>query len=258
MTLTYDQTLLQDKNIQNCLAQLDHYVYAFVDETVTPEKIFYVGKGVGRRCLDHLNGSGTNQELNQKITKCIGESKLRIDILRHGLTDAQAKAIESTCIDLLNVNQLSNKVRGKGTSVGRISLEEALSLTETIPEVSVRSEHKGIAFLLNQTYKSSMSAIELWEITRGVWHNPPRSKDIKFAYATYAGIVKEVYQISTWLPAGTQQYFTRDHNSLATKTKRWEFAGHIAPDPIRELYVGGIIQRPRSFSQPFVIVGSEK
>ncbi|MCV5245813.1 hypothetical protein OFC58_34980, partial [Escherichia coli] len=83
-------------------------------------------------------------------------------------------------------------------------------------------EHAGLAFLLNSTYKSGMSALALYEATRGVWAKVPRDENLKYAYATYGGLIMEVYQIECWVKAGSQQDFTRDI-ALGPDTKRYEF-----------------------------------
>jgi hypothetical protein len=79
----------------------------------------------------------------------------------------------------------------------------------------------------------------------------------KLAYAVHHGVVKEVYEIHNWVPAGTQQYFTRDVNerflkSLPSKEKYFEFVGRKAPDKIRERYKGKIVNRIRSYGNSFV------
>jgi uncharacterized protein len=253
--LLYNYHLLQNIKIQESLGQLGHYVYAFVEVRDNSEDVFYIGKGRGNRCLEHLKNTSPNRELSARIHECVSNNRLRIDIVRHGLSDPQAKAIEATCIDLLNVKQLTNKIRGHGISLGRMSLEETLSAYSDIEPIEIPFEHRGLAFLLNKTYKSGMTSLELFEHTRGVWRGIPVKKNLPFAYATYAGIVKEVYAINCWLPAGTQQYFTRDQAKIECKTNRLEFVGSLASDKIRELYVGKKIKKQRSYAQPFVVVG---
>lgn len=82
---------------------------------------------------------------------------------------------------------------------------------------------------------------------------PPRkNQDIKYAYATYNNIIKEVYEIHSWVEAGTQQYFTRN---VTQGSGRWEFIGRKASDEMRSLYVGKSIKRDRNFAQPFFKVG---
>ena len=81
--------------------------------------------------------------------------------------------------------------------------------------------------------------------------------EAKLAYATFNGIVKDVYTIHSWVPAGTQAYFTRPDIKSSERIKkfRWEFVGTRAPEEIRERYVGKIIERERSFGDPYVFVG---
>ena len=97
------------------------------------------------------------------------------------------------------------------------------------------------------------------EITRGIWSKrivtTCENNDAKFAYATFNGVVKDVYIIHSWVPAGTQEYFSRSLDPERLKTARWEFVGRKAPNEIRELYVGKIIEKKRSYGDPFMLVG---
>ncbi len=93
--------------------------------------------------------------------------------------------------------------------MGRITLDELNHLLLK-QETEIAPEHAGLAFLLNSTYKSGMSALALYEATRGIWAKVPKDENLQFAYATYGGLVMEVYEIQCWLKAGSQQYFTRE------------------------------------------------
>lgn len=179
---------------------------------------------------------------------------LTIDILRHGIKDENSLAlIESTCIDLLGIEELTNVVRGSQSKLGRLSLDE-LDKIHNRKTKDVKEQHAGLAFLLNSTYQSGMTPLTLFECTRGIWRNPPTEKKFKFAYATYEGIVKEVYEIKGWLPAGTQAYFTRDFTNRDC-SDRLEFYGSIANEFVRKEYVGHLIEKDRSFGSPFMKVG---
>lgn len=238
------------------LLNIKYYVYALCEIDGNKRIPFYIGKGKSDRCLQHLNEVGSSDKI-VKIKKLLSSDRLGIDILRHGLeTDKIAKTIEATCIDLLGVGELTNKVRGSGSDMGRISIEEIHNL-QSGDVVDILAEHTGLAFLLNSAFKSGMSELELFEATRGVWHNIPRDDSIKYAYATYGGLIKEVYEIHGWVKAGIQQYFSRsfEHRDIS---KRWEFIGRKAPDNIRSLYVGKVINKERSFGSPFVKVGANK
>lgn len=228
------------------------YVYAFYDLDDESKKPFYIGKGKSGRCLDHLKQSD-NSPKSARINELKQKDKLGIDILRHGMDEVTAKLVEATCIDLLGVGELTNKVRGSSSLMGRITLDELhrLLLKE---ETEIAPEHAGLAFLLNTTYKSGMSPMALYEATRGVWANIPKDDTIKYAYATYGGLIMEVYEINGWLKAGSQEYFTRTV-SRDPESKRFEFVGRIAEQAIRGKYVGKLIKKQRSHGSPFVRVG---
>jgi len=229
-----------------------YYVYAFYDKEDEFKKPFYIGKGKSDRCLDHIKRPDESPK-SERIKELLERKNLGIDILRHGMDESTAKLVEATCIDLLGVGELTNKVRGSSSLMGRITLDELqhLLLKE---ETEIACEHAGLAFLLNSTYKSGMSALELYESTRGIWANIPKDERLKFAYATYGGLVMEVYEIQCWVKAGSQQYFTRDLN-ITMNTNRSEFVGRIAAKEVRDLYVGKLIKKTRSHGSPFVKVG---
>jgi hypothetical protein len=242
------------RSYKQSLTKIGFYVYALCEINGHNRIPFYIGKGKGDRCLQHLYEIKSTQKV-EKIQQLITEKKLGIDILRHNIdSDKSAKLIEATCIDLLGVGNLTNAVRGSGSLMGRMSLEEIHNLNEAI-ETEVEAEHAGIAVLLNKTYKSGMSELELFEVTRGVWRNPPMDDAIKYAYATYGGIVKEVYLIHSWVKAGTQQYFTRGDLNTHERRGRSEFIGRKASDEVREKYIGKLIKKNRGYGSPLIKVG---
>lgn len=98
-----------------------------------------------------------------------------------------------------------------------------------------------ILITLNQLYRSDMTSEELYEATRGFWVIGPRRARAILALAVYQGIVREVYQIERWLPAGTLAYRTRDAAAYRG-SGRWEFEGRVAHD-VRDRYVGRSVGR---------------
>ena len=241
------------QKFKSVLNEIGYYVYALCELDGERRVPFYIGKGKGERCLQHLSPTDEDEK-GSRVLQLISENRLGIDILRHGIkTDKDAKLIEATCIDLLGVGNLTNKVRGSGVEMGRVSLEEIYSLRSG-KTVNIKPQHAGVAFLLNSTYKSGMSELALFEATRGIWRNVRRDESIKYAYATYGGLIKEVYEIHGWVKAGTQQYFERTFEDIDV-SNRWEFIGKKAPDEVREKYIGKILKRERSFGSPFVYVG---
>ncbi len=110
-------------------------------------------------------------------------------------------------------------------------------------EASIR--HKAILLRINKLYRSNMSAQELYETTRGVWRvSIERAMEAELALAVYQGIVKEVYRINSWYPAGTLKYQYRDDPRKPIYKDRWEFDGEIAED-LRGEYVGKSVEPGR-------------
>ncbi len=92
-----------------------------------------------------------------------------------------------------------------------------------------------------ELFKLGMSAKELYEITRGVWTIGKDRERAEYAFCVAGGIVREIYKIQKWQPAGTTHYETRAMQDANTKDKwlgRWEFIGEVAPDKIRNKYIG--------------------
>jgi len=59
------------------------------------------------------------------------------------------------------------------------------------------------------------------------------------AMSVYQGVVREVYRIEQWHPAGTLEYKTLDAGgNRAHRPRRREFEGHIAEESVRSEYVG--------------------
>lgn len=137
-------------------------------------------------------------------------------------------------IDLIGVKTLSNKVRGYGsTSVGRAPLEQLIALYANEP---VEIEEPSLLIRINRLYRYDMNEDELYESTRGVWKVGKRRENVEYAFAVFRGIVREVYQIKKWVPAGSTQYTTDIHGEVNIPG-RWEFVGAIADPVIRNKYL---------------------
>ena len=237
---------------------LGHYVYVYVELAVSGGRVPTIGKGSSDRCMAHLEPLEADHDQGHKNIPASAENRLGIDILAYA-SMREAFKIEAACIDLMGIDVLVNKVRGKaGETVKRLPIGDLYQLLRK-DRVAVREEHRGIAILINRDFRPTFGRLELFEITRGIWPKKlvtlAERIEATYAYATYQGIVKEVYEIQSWVPAGSQQYFTRELHPERLKTNPWEFVGRIAPEDIRSLYVGRIIERPRSYGDPFVKVG---
>ena len=72
----------------------------------------------------------------------------------------------------------------------------------------------------------------------------PRSA--RFALAVYHCVVKEVYEIESWHPAGTTEYLERRLPPKRDITGRHEFVGRPALPKIRKKYLGKRVEEAAS------------
>jgi len=127
-----------------------------------------------------------------------------VEILIHGVSEETALKVEATVIDLLKLDNLDNKKRGKGSNkYGRKSLEEFRRL-ENIQELKEKDMTEPFIIIrINKLYHKDISEIDLYDGTRGHWRiNIDRVKELvngelkyKYALAVYQGQVMEVYEI---------------------------------------------------------------
>jgi serine/threonine protein kinase len=132
----------------------------------------------------------------------------------------------------------------------------------TIPATQPNSDNVAsidepvIAININQQYRQSKTPEELYHATRGIWRlNRRRAERARYAFAVYQGVIKEVYAIHRWMPATkeTTEYWDRRSASQGkyfpseVNEGRSEFVGELAPEFIRQKYVGK--QLPKRHSQ---------
>ena len=162
--------------------QLGHYVYVLRDPR--NNQIFYVGKGVGNRVLDHANGVMGKEDPQSTKEMQISEihaAGLEVDawIIQSGLrSDEHAFATESAVYgtlklvsSTLNSEKLSlrNIVVPPGFSnSGLIQLNEAIAIFGE-PADSTLIPHDSVFIKPTTTWRRGMSAEELWESTHGWW-----------------------------------------------------------------------------------------
>lgn len=220
------------------------YIYSYPKSKSYPQgKTFYVGRGKRKRALAHLYEEGDSHKV--KIIKRLKNKGQEpdIEILAHQLpTEECAIRVETAIIDLLGIKELSNRVKGyKSKKYGRASLEQLKSHYAAKP-VKILEPSVLIRPSRLFGYEFKMSETEIYHITRGVWKMGKRRESARYAFAVYEDVVKGVYEIEDWYPAGTTEYPNQNIRG-EDFPGRWEFTGKPAPKKILNKYINRSVRQ---------------
>lgn len=224
------------------MKELGYYVYLYVDPRTSQP--FYVGKGTGNRVFSHLSDKSESPKVAAIAEITAAGEKPRIELLAFGLDEKTAFKLEAAAIDLIGFENLTNKVVGHGANkAGRMTVEEVQARLAVEP--IDHFDDPCVLIKLTDSYPDSAARTdtELYDATRGMWSmNIENARErAKYALAVYGGIIREVYEVSAWLPAGTTLYLDAvrledaDRDNLSET--RIEFVGRIAPEKIRKKYI---------------------
>lgn len=228
---------------------LKYYVYAYIDPRNA--EVFYIGKGQHNRAYDHLKDTSEKEKVWRiaEIQRTGGTP--RIDILVHGLTESEALRVEAVCIDLIGIGRLTNLVTGHDATWG--GRRPADDLIDELRAREVDVVEPAVAIKINKSYRYGMSPQQLYDATRGIWPvNRQRAERAHLAFALYRGVIKEVYEIERWEPAGTTPYAWEQREPITDvqRARRSEFVGHVASSKLRDVYLSGKIERALSTQFP--------
>jgi hypothetical protein len=210
--------------------KLGFYVYLLVDPR--DDTVFYVGKGTGDRCFSHIDEAlktrvdtiGDYEKLSRIRDIEVSGFAVRIDILRHGLSEREAFLVESAAIDL--VRNLTNKVDGHDAAErGRMSVSDINALYGAV-HVEIDPSHPVVLIRINHNFERAMADGALYEATRKWWRVSEERIRIgvpgspSWAMAVYGGIVRAVYLIDVW-----ERPTVDDIGDDPTDLGRWGFRG---------------------------------
>lgn len=217
--------------------QLKYYVYLYIDPR--DDVVFYVGKGVGNRCFSHLKSVGESDKAQRIADIHTAGTRPRIEILKYGLSEKEALLVEATAIDLLEIDNLTNSMRGHGSRVGsRAGVEQLIATLDPRP-IDIAPGHSVVLININNTYSYGMSPVHLYDVTRSAWVVSLRSAErARYAMSVFRGVVREVYEIAQWLPDGsTFRSDDADRGRYTQPDRRYEFVGTLADEDIRRRYI---------------------
>lgn len=203
---------------QSTIENIGYYVYLLKDPTT--QEVFYVGKGVGKRIFAHLNAALETYDDSDKLDRIrrilSSEKAIEHYILRHGLTEKEAFEIEAAVIDFIGMQNLTNAQSGHySEDFGIKTIDEINAMYEA---QEFKTDLAAMLININRLYDREMTDEQLYDATRKEWVVGERREKAKYAIATYRGLTREVYEITSW-------YHIRDN--------RWGFEGRRANEAIR-------------------------
>lgn len=218
--------------------KLKSYVYLYIDPRTG--KPFYVGKGKGNRAFTHLNADRNSPKGRMIRNLRRTGDQPRIEILKYGLKPGDALLVEQTAIDLLNIEDLTNIVRGQGWRHGpRGTVADIQGELENKP---AKVREPAMLIKISRAYRPDMTPQQLYDATRSAWKVGTRREQVKYVLCVFRGVVREVYSVAAWAPGGSTMRSTDKDGRHPRIRGRWEFVGQVAPEEIRRKYVGRSVE----------------
>jgi hypothetical protein len=81
--------------------------------------------------------------------------------------------------------------------------------------IEAKIKEPSVLIRISKLYDEAMTTEELYEATRGVWKVGSRRDEAEYPFSIAGGEVKEVYKITSWLPAGTLPSTTQDQGMIS-------------------------------------------
>lgn len=207
---------------------LRSYVYLLVDPR--DSSCFYVGKGTGDRCFNHIKNPNGEDDKASRIRE-IQDQGFSVDIYiaRHGIDDQLSKQIEAVLIDIFNnIEHSFLKVRSKlltNKQGGEDSSEQGLASVEEIQEhyaPPAEIQHSVIAVKIDRAISEGK---DIYEAARKAWKlSLGRAKQTSYLLAVHRGIIEGIFE-GEWKPSNEG-------------SGRIEFEGKPACQEVQDHYLG--------------------
>jgi hypothetical protein len=220
-------------------AKLRTYVYLLVDpRTGRP---FYAGRGRGDRCFRHLRaaraatGSAPDEQARFPVLDKIrdvesGGRPVRIDILRYGLSAAEASLVEAAANDALGLPVDSKLGSQRG------SVDEVKSLLAK--RAKFKRGHQVVLLRVGGT--GTDPAYELvrhsWRIGRR-WIDLDSPRSPQWAVVVVGELAAGVYRLEAWEPTRRGAHSPKPAGGTRSAIDRYSFVGTRDTD-LETRYVG--------------------
>ena len=188
-------------------SKLRSYVYLLVDpRTGRP---FFVGRGRGDRCFDHVAAARSDRSPDRedaeggqfpvldRIRDAESDGReVRIDILRHGLTNGEASLVQAAVADALGIDG-STKLGSQRRSAGEmdVALAKRAKFKRFHQVVLLRVGGPGA----DASYDIARHS---WRIGRR-WIDPAAPRSPRWAILVVGELVAAVFRIDHWVPTGS-------------------------------------------------------
>ncbi len=213
------------------IEEIRNYVYRLIDPR--NGETFYVGRGVGNRVFQHVNGILPDKELDEVSAKIrtireIMSAGLQVIhvIHRHGLDENTAKEVEAALIDAYP--GATNLAGGYGSNdygpMNAVEIMDRYAAEEAV------FEHNVLMITVNNTHIER----DIYDATRFAWKlSLSKVKRVEYVLATVRGVIKEVFIPNEWKKATMENFpeFGLD------RPNRLGFTGSTADESIRNLYI---------------------
>jgi len=222
---------------------------------------FYIGVGqrTSGRAFSHMDKPTPKDEKGQYLLKLDKQGKKPIiEVLIYGVSRSIAEGVEAAAIDLIGINNLTNKQKGRGANEhGKINAEllEAMLKGGKFPHADLKKP--ALLLCMNTRYRRGMSAFELYEAARCGWNiSREVAEGCQYIMPVFDGKVLDVYMDARWFEAGTCMRMLENIPS-DTGLKGLEFVAKRTSSQVFNKFVGKIIGRKFSKTQ-FLVLDPKK